>query len=202
MVCTKESSDDDDGAAAQPHFSAKTAAVTTINPHYCRYKRQENGGLSPFESNRLLQHACTIPPHLGAFAAQVFREESLGPDSADERSRFLDHSARADVFLGSAVQNPDTAQWIAKAIEDADVNTCFSADCAPELSRTSALGQLRPYPPAPGFIRILPDFLRDLIGGASSGTKKDRVLWDTLTGFYERNSSEDLTFLSLVLVDS
>ena len=48
----------------------------------------------------------------------------------------------------------------------------------------------------------MPDFLRDLIGGPTSGTKKDRVLWDTLMGFYERNSSEDLTFLSLVLVDS
>lgn len=104
--------------------------------------------------------------------------------------------------MGSAVQDPATAEWIATVIEGADVKTRFSAGCRAELARTSVLGTFRPHPPAPAFVRILPDFLRDLVGGASSGTKKDRVLWDTLTGFYERNSSEDLTFLSLVLVDS
>lgn len=104
--------------------------------------------------------------------------------------------------MGSAIQDPATAEWIATAIEEANVKTRFSAGCPPELARTSVLGTFRPYPPAPALVQILPDFLRDLVGGANSGTKKDRVLWDTLTGFYERNSSEDLTFLSLVLADS
>lgn len=106
------------------------------------------------------------------------------------------------MFVGSALQEPSTAEWIAEAIEEADVKTRFSAGCPPELARASLLGRFRPDPPAPVFIRILPDFLRDLLGGENSGTKKDRVLWDTLNGFYDRNSSEDLTFLSLVLVDS
>lgn len=123
-------------------------------------------------------------------------------NSSEERTRFLDVAGRTDIFVGSAIQDPATAAWIATVIEEADVNTRFSADCPPELARTSVLGAFRPYPPAPALVQILPDFLRDLVGGANSGTKKDRVLWDTLTGFYDRNSSEDLTFLSLVLADS
>lgn len=122
--------------------------------------------------------------------------------SSEERERFLDLATKADVFVGSAVQEPSTAEWIAQVIEEADIKTRFSAGCPPELARTSLLGRFRPDPPAPVFVRILPDFLRDLLGGENSGKKKDRVLWDTLNGFYERNSSEDLTFLSLVLVDS
>eukprot|EP00903_Cladosiphon_okamuranus_P006721 g6558.t1 len=133
---------------------------------------------------------------------QVFQEESLRQGSAEERARFLDMATEADVFVGSAIQDAPTAEWVAQAIEEADIKTRFSAGCAPELSRTSLLGRFRPDPPAPPFVRILPDFLRDLVGGENSGTTKDRVLWDTLNGFYERNSSEDLTFLSLVLVDS
>lgn len=136
------------------------------------------------------------------WTAQVFREESLRKDSSDERAQFSDLAARSDVFVGSAIQDPATAEWIASVIGEADIATRFSAGCPPELARTSLLGQFRPDPPAPAFVRILPDFLRDLIGGPNSGTKKDRVLWDTLENFYERNSSEDLTFLSLVLVDS
>lgn len=94
------------------------------------------------------------------------------------------------------------SKWIAEVIDEAKVQTRFAADCAPVLEEMSVLGKFRPEPPASPFVRILPDFLRDLIGGEKSGTKKDRVLWDTLMGFYERNSSEDLTFLSLVLVDT
>lgn len=149
--------------------------------------------------HRLLHHVYTaILPHLGRGAAQVFREESLRPDSAEERSRFLVHSARADVFLGSAVQDPATAEWIAKTIEDAGVETCYSIGCLPELSRVTSLGQFRPYPLAPRLVRILPNFLR----GRRRGTKKDRALLKTLTSFYERTSSDDLTFLTLMLVNS
>ncbi|CAM9746847.1 unnamed protein product [Ectocarpus sp. 8 AP-2014] len=135
---------------------------------------------------------------------KVFREESLrkDKDSSGERARFNDLAARSDVFVGSAIQDPATAEWIASVIEKADITTRFSAGCPPELARTSLVGKYRPDPPAPAFVRILPDFLRDLIGGPNSGTKTDRVLWETLNNFYERNSSEDLTFLSLVLVDS
>ena len=133
---------------------------------------------------------------------QVFREESLRQGSSEERARFLDLATKADVFVGSAIQEPSTAEWVAEAVEEAGVGTRFSAGCPPELARASLLGGFRPDPPAPAFVRILPDFLRDLLGGENSGTKKDRVLWDTLNGFYERISSEDLTFLSLVLVDS
>lgn len=122
--------------------------------------------------------------------------------SSEERARFLDQTSKADVFLGSALQEPSTAEWIAEVVEEANIKTRFSVGCPSELARTSLLGGFRPEPPAPVFVRILPHFLRDLLGGANSGTKKDRVLWDTLNGFYERNSSEDLTFLSLVLVDS
>lgn len=138
----------------------------------------------------------------GSAPPQVFREESLRQGSSEERARFLDLATTADVFLGSAIQETSAAEWVAKVIEEADVKTRFSAGCPPELARASQLGRLRPDPPAPVFVRILPDFLRDLLGGEKSGTRKDRVLWDTLNGFYERNSSEDLTFLSLVLVDS
>lgn len=138
-------------------------------------------------------HECT---------SQVFQEESLRQGSAKERARFVDVATKADVFVGSAIQDPSTAEFVAKVIEEADVKTRFSAGCPPELARTSLLGRFRPDPPAPLFVRILPDFLRDFVGGENSGTKKDRVLWNTLNGFYERNSSEDLTFLSLVLVDS
>ena len=81
------------------------------------------------------------------------------------------------------------------------MRTRFVADCPAGLDRMSRVGNFRPEPPAPPLVRMLPDFLRDVIGGADSGTAKDRKLWDTLKIFYERNSSEDLTFLSLVLVD-
>lgn len=132
------------------------------------------------------------------------REDPAGGGSGGggERGRFRDAAERADVFVGCAVEDPSAAEWIATVIEEADIQTRFSAGCSPELGRTSKLGNFRPDPPAPPLVRMLPDFLRDLIGGAKAGTKKDRQLSDTLMGFYERNSSEDLTFLSLVLVDT
>lgn len=133
---------------------------------------------------------------------QVFRAESLRSDSVDDRARFRDIAGSADVFIGSAIREPATAEWVSTVIEEAGIQTRFAADCSPELCQTTVLGGFRPEPPASPLVQILPDFLRDLIGGPTSGTKKDRVLWDTLMGFYERNSSEDLTFLSLVLVDS
>lgn len=151
--------------------------------------------------SKVCTHCCPVL-YVGLRTVQVFREELLRKDNSEERARFLDLAERTDIFVGSAIHDSATAEWIATVIEEADVKTRFSAGCPPELARTSMLGKLRPYPPAPALVRMLPDFLRDLIGGANSGTKKDRVLWDTLTGFYERNSSEDLTFLSLVLADS
>lgn len=135
---------------------------------------------------------------------QVFREESLRQDSPDEaeRERFRDLAKSADVFIGSAVQDPVTAEWVSTIIEEAGVQTRFSAGCCPELGVTSLLGNYRPEPAASPLVRMLPDFLRDLIGGVNSGKAKDRLLWETLKGFYGRNSSEDLTFLALVLVDA
>lgn len=133
---------------------------------------------------------------------KVFRAESLRSDSVDDRARFRDIAGSADVFIGSAIREPATAEWVSTVIEEAGIQTRFAADCSPEVCQTTVLGGFRPEPPASPLVQILPDFLRDLIGGPTSGTKKDRVLWDTLMGFYERNSSEDLTFLSLVLVDS
>lgn len=134
--------------------------------------------------------------------AQVFREEALREDSGGERARFRDLAQTSDVFVGSAVKDPTTAEWISTVVEEAGIQTRFAADCSPELGQTSVLGKFRPEPAAPMLVRMLPDFLRDVIGGATSGTTKDRQLWDTLMGFYGRNSSEDLTFLSLVLVDT
>lgn len=126
------------------------------------------------------------------------REES----SVDERARFRDVASRADVFVASAVEDPVTATWVSNTVEEVGIKTCFAAGCSPELGKTSALGGFCPYPEASQLMGMLPDFLRDVIGGPNSGTKKDRELWNTLMGFYERNSSEDLTFLSLVLVDT
>ena len=123
-------------------------------------------------------------------------------DRVDDRACFHDIAGSADVFIGSAIREPATAEWIATVVEEAGIQTRFAAECSPELGQTTVLGRFRPEPPASPLVQVLPDFLRDLIGGPTSGTKKDRVLWDTLMGFYERNSSEDLTFLSLVLVDS
>ena len=133
---------------------------------------------------------------------KVFQEESLRSDHVEDRARFNELAGSADVFIGSAVRETEIAEWIATVIEEADIQTRFAAGCSPELGRTTVLGKFRPEPPASPLVRILPDFLRDIFGGATSGTKKDRLLWNTLMGFYERNSSEDLTFLSLVLVDS
>lgn len=136
----------------------------------------------------------------------MFREESLNQEknSADnnDRSKFCDAAANADVFVGSAVRDPSTAKYVSAVIEDTGIKTRFSAGCAPELSQASLLGGFRPEPQASPLVRILPDFLRDLIGGPGTGKAKDRKLYETLTGFYERNSSEDLTFLTLVLVDT
>ena len=167
-------------------------------------EHQSNGAIAVFRSPTYV----VLPTSLLGLGTrthtppQVFREESLRQGSSEERARFLDLATKADVFVGSAIQEPSTAEWVAEAVEEAGVGTRFSAGCPPELARASLLGGFRPDPPAPAFVRILPDFLRDLLGGENSGTKKDRVLWDTLNGFYERISSEDLTFLSLVLVDS
>lgn len=137
---------------------------------------------------------------------QVFREESLNQDetSADNSNRlkFCDAAANADVFVGSAVRDPSTARYVSTVIENTGIKTRFSAQCAPELSQASLLGGFRPEPQASPLVRILPDFLRDLMGGPGTGTAKDRKLFETLNGFYERNSSEDLTFLALVLVDT
>lgn len=135
----------------------------------------------------------------------MFEEESLSQQQNspnDEQSRFCDAAANADVFVGSAVRDSSTAAYISNVIQDAGIQTRFSAGCAPELGQSSLLGGFRPEPAASPLLQILPDFLRDLIGGPGTGTKKDRQLWDTLTGFYDRNSSEDLTFLTLVLVDT
>lgn len=134
---------------------------------------------------------------------QVFREESLLPndDDDEQRERFRESVGIADVFLGSAVKYASTAEWISSVVREADVKTRFVADCPRELSHLSLLGEFRPEPPASPLVQMLPDFLRDLIGGPNSGAAKDRKLWSTLQNFYGRNSSEDLTFLSLVLVD-
>lgn len=135
---------------------------------------------------------------------QVFQAEELDENSGkgDERARFRDVAATADVFVGSAVQDASTAKFVSTVIQEAGIQTRFSVGCAPELSETSILGGFRPEPAASPLIQVLPDFLRDLIGGPGTGTAKDRKLWDTLTGFYKRNSSEDLTFLTLLLVDT
>ncbi|CAM9342803.1 unnamed protein product [Ascophyllum nodosum] len=135
---------------------------------------------------------------------KVFREESLSllPRDDTQRERLREALGLADVFLGCAIQDAPTAEWISGVVEEVDVRTRFVADCPAGLDRMSRVGNFRPEPPAPPLVRMLPDFLRDVIGGADSGTAKDRKLWDTLKNFYERNSSEDLTFLSLVLVDS
>lgn len=134
---------------------------------------------------------------------QVFHEESLlsTDDDHEQRERFRKSVDIADVFLGSAVKCASTAEWISSVVWKADVKTRFVADCPPGLSRVSLLGKYRPEPPVSPLMQMLPDFLRDLIGGPNSGTVKDRKLWSTLQNFYWRNSSEDLTFLSLVLVD-
>lgn len=149
-----------------------------------------------------LHHPC------GNFIDKVFQAECLNPGGSGvgeeglEHERFRDAVAQADVFVGSNVGDPSTAHWVSSVLKDVGVRTCFARDCSSELDEVSTLGEFRPFSTVSPLVQALPNFLRDRIGGAKSGKAKDRQLWDALVNFYERNSSEDLTFLTLVLVDT
>lgn len=135
----------------------------------------------------------------------MFDAESLRPGGVDigdetpEHARFRNAANQADIFVASAVHDASTSEWISAVLEDVRIGTCFAADCVPPLDEVSVVGGFRPTADTPALLRLLPGFVRDWIDG--SDVSRDRKLWETLVTFYDRNSSEDLTFLTLVLVN-
>ncbi|CAM9486818.1 unnamed protein product [Choristocarpus tenellus] len=136
---------------------------------------------------------------------QVFSSDNLleeGKSGSEGQEDFIASLSSADIFIASTVKDPIVSQWAAKEVSKSGVKTRYCRDSVGELGEASLLGEYRPQPgdsTVPRWIENLPDFLQNILFGA---TKKDRELWSTLGGFYDRNSSEDLVFLVLVLVDT